>query len=218
MISKILVKVLDKICRVFNQLKIPWMIMGGMASSVWGEPRATYDIDFSILLEEGQLPRLFNTLKKRGFYFEQEGLVRVIQNLQYLTLSYRAGKVKIYIDIFLARSAYQYEALLRRRKIVFQHRELFFISPEDLILYKLLSGRGRDIDDVREILVTKRQDLNMRYLTRWAKKLGVLTLLKDEIRSLSTTVKLEKKNQKLIKYTNPIFAFFQKKKATKKTL
>ena len=58
------------------------------------------------------------------------------------------------------------------------------ISPEDLILVKLLSDRPRDTEDVRQILLESSGDLDFKYLEEWAGSLGVLQFLRDEVCSI----------------------------------
>ena len=38
--------------RILSENEIPYMIIGGMANAVWGEPRATIDIDVTIWFDE----------------------------------------------------------------------------------------------------------------------------------------------------------------------
>lgn len=56
------------------------------------------------------------------------------------------------------------------------------VSPEDLILLKLLAGRDRDIADIGDVMFTQ-GNLDEPYMRRWAKEIGVLdrleTLLKN---------------------------------------
>lgn len=183
MISKTILTLLDRCIQSLNRFKIPWMLMGGLATSVWAEPRATYDLDFVISADPTQLHALQTRLNKYGLKQIPKG-TRTIQNLAYLTFLYQSRRTPLYLDLFLARNEYQQVALSRRRPITFRGRKLFVISPEDLVLYKLIAGRGRDLDDVREILTSQLSITDFAYLKRWAKQLGVLTQLEDELISL----------------------------------
>lgn len=164
--------------------------MGGIATSVWAEPRATYDIDGVIALEETNLEQFLNEAVKEGFDFDRNQPVKIISGLPFITLIYPEKKRhKVCVDLFLARSGYAKEALSRREKITFKGLKISVIAPEDLVLYKLISGRSRDIDDVREILLAQKEGLDMEYLKGWAERLGIITQLEDEISSLFPEVK-----------------------------
>jgi hypothetical protein len=47
-----------------------------------------------------------------------------------------------------------------------------YLSPEDVVVHKLIAWRPRDQDDVASILSTK-LELDTDYITRWADEWGV---------------------------------------------
>jgi len=51
-------RLLGKIATALNKDKIPYMVIGGQAVLVYGEPRATKDIDVTLGLGIEGLPRL----------------------------------------------------------------------------------------------------------------------------------------------------------------
>lgn len=76
------------------------------------------------------------------------------------------------IDLFLAETNYQSQLLTRRRYHQTEWFGAWFVSPEDLILLKLLAGRPKDPIDVGEVLFIQ-GDLDLQYLRHWA---GVLEI------------------------------------------
>jgi len=58
------------------------------------------------------------------------------------------------------------------------------ISPEDLILYKLLSRRERDMDDIRDILSLQKRNIDINYMKKWAEELGVKAFLEDDLKTI----------------------------------
>lgn len=61
--------------------------------------------------------------------------------------------------------------------------EAWFVSPEDLILSKLLAGRPKDLVDVADVLFIQ-GDLDVIYLRLWAGRLGILESLEQALRSV----------------------------------
>ena len=55
---------------------------------------------------------------------------------------------------------------------------VWLISPEDLILLKLLAGRHRDRGDIADIVFTQGQ-LDADYMRQWADRLGVRDALEN---------------------------------------
>ena len=43
------------ICHVLEGGGIPYMVIGGLANAVWGEPRATLDIDITVWLPDANV-------------------------------------------------------------------------------------------------------------------------------------------------------------------
>ena len=55
-------EVLGAGARLLDQLEVPYMVVGGHANALWGEPRATLDIDVTVLLNESRLDELIGGL------------------------------------------------------------------------------------------------------------------------------------------------------------
>lgn len=183
MIARTLLNAMEEILRISRKNNVPIMFMGGIAVSAWGIPRATYDIDGIIQIDSEKLCKFLNSLSLKGFTYNKKEPVRVIKNLSFITLCHRMQKQKLYIDLFLVQSEYGKNALQRSKKITLNKLRVPIISPEDLILYKLLAGRTRDLEDVRNILLMQKEKLDTGYMKRWAKRLGISVFLKDELDS-----------------------------------
>jgi predicted nucleotidyltransferase len=82
-------------------------------------------------------------------------------------------------DIFIAETSFQREVLERRVAAGVEGRDVKLVSAEDLILFKLVAGRPRDLIDVQDVLFTQGK-LDEPYLRRWAGPLGVEARL-DEV-------------------------------------
>lgn len=183
MIANILLDIIVKLLKVTQRQQIPIMFMGGIAISVWAEPRATYDIDGIIDIDIAAQERFLQELSREGFAYDKNNPIKLIQNLPFITLGYPLEEHEIYVDLFLAKSKYAKEALIRKRAVRLAEVTIPVIAPEDAILYKLLAGRNRDIDDVRQILIAQKGNLDLKYMKKWAFRLGVITFLNDEIAS-----------------------------------
>ncbi len=182
MTRNILFTVLEKLVKISRKSKTKLALMGGLATSVFGRPRATYDIDGIISLQEGDLEPFLSLLKSNGFKFDQKQPVKFIRGLAFITFYYPAHKT--YVDLFVAKNEYQCTVLKRARRIKLEKLNLYVVSPEDLILIKLQAGREKDIEDVREIISENKSKLDFAYLKKWAKLLNVEIFLRDELRSL----------------------------------
>jgi predicted nucleotidyltransferase len=172
MIANILLDVIIKILKMTRKHKVPIMLMGGVAVSVWAEPRATYDIDGVINLDRANLEDFLQDLSKEGFSYDKNNPIKLIQNLPFITLIYPLEEHEIYVDLFLAKSKYAKEALNRKQEVKFSGVTIPIIAPEDAIIYKLLAGRSCDMEDVRQILIAQKGKLDIEYMKKWASQLG----------------------------------------------
>jgi len=78
----------------------------------------------------------------------------------------------------LKKDGYEIQKFNNRVKINFQGKEIYVISPEDLIISKLLwsksaGGSERQIKDCESIYRLNSVNLDSDYLKRWAKILGI---------------------------------------------
>lgn len=182
MTKNILLIVLEKLVRLSCKSKTKITLMGGIATSIFAQPRATYDIDGIISLKEEKLKDFLGLLRNSGFKFNQKQAVKFIKGLPLITFYY--PRYKTYVDLFIAQNKFQYEVLKRARKIKLGRLNLSVISPEDLILMKLQTAREKDLEDIRKIILENAKRLDFVYLKKWAKMLNVDIFLRDELRSL----------------------------------
>lgn len=83
-------------------------------------------------------------------------------------------------DAVIADRVYAKAALARRRGMRLGDMEFPVLAPEDVILYKSLGKRPKDFGPIESISDT--YSLDMVYLERWARHLGVLTFLRRALR------------------------------------
>lgn len=182
MVSDAVEQALLRMSELLKRAKIRHAFMGGVAASAWGEPRATYDVDVAVAVSPENHDQLVRILERNKYKLDTTPtLKRVGAALQYVRAEDTTLETRVVVDVFLTSDEYQNEALLRRRRISFRSKSLFLMSAEDTLLYKLLAAREKDMVDVQGILVASGDQLDMKYLRRWARRLGVSGQLEDEI-------------------------------------
>jgi len=179
MIKNTFLTVIRKLTEICKNAKAKIAFTGGIATNIWGRPRLTYDIDGIIKIDNSKLDVFLKYLRKSGFTCNKENSIKLIHNLPFLTTKYR----DMFIDLFIARTEYQNEIFKRIKLIKYKNIKIPLVSIEDLILLKLISGRTRDIEDIRDIFRFQKQ-IDFQYLKKWAKKLNVIIYLEDELQQL----------------------------------
>jgi hypothetical protein len=67
---------LSDLCRALEDSGVPYMLVGGQANAVWGEPRATLDIDVTVWAEGRTDVASFLASRFRALVDDAEGFVR----------------------------------------------------------------------------------------------------------------------------------------------
>lgn len=179
-------KLLLKICKILENLKILYAITGGYASSVWGRPRSTFDIDVIVELYKSDAHKLVCALKKISdiSYIEEDAVIQALEKIG--EFNYIDADTGIKVDFYIVgKDQYSKEKLKRRIAKKINVKNIYFVSPEDLILSKLLwykeSSSDRQIEDVKSIIKISGDILDKKYLRSWAHKLKLDDLLNKEI-------------------------------------
>lgn len=164
---------------LFERLGIPYALIGGLAVSVHGIPRPTHDLDFTISLDRGRVQVLFEAAAELGYTVSDEftkGWVDQVGGMPLVRVRQWLRGRSVDIDIFLAETRLQASLLARRSRLEVDGVPVWVVSPEDLILLKLIASRPRDIGDVMDIFLAQGQ-LDEEYLRKWASELNLLDSL-----------------------------------------
>jgi hypothetical protein len=126
------------------------MVIGGLAVAVRGRPRMTRDADVTVGLEPSELPRVLEAARAAGFSPRTEEPGSFVAKTGVLPLARTSDGWEV--DLIFAGSPYEHEAIARATVEDLQGVTLPVISAEDLVIHKVVAGRGRDLDDAEVIL------------------------------------------------------------------
>jgi hypothetical protein len=183
-----IIEVTLKVIKVFEKVGIAYHIGGSLASSAFGMARSTLDVDIVADIKPEQADEIYESLKAE-FYVDSEMIINAIQKESSFNLIHLETLFKV--DIFpLKRLPFDQQAFSRRLKKAFSEdasRQIFFATPEDIILRKLTWYKAgeevsdRQWNDVLGVLKVQGDQLDMIYLKYWARELSVSELLKKAI-------------------------------------
>jgi hypothetical protein len=144
-----------------DRMQIPYMVIGGFAVTIWGEPRFTRDLDVTISVDPerfqatiGRITAEFTPLVSDPVKFATD--TRVLP----IVLD------SVPVDIIFAALPYEEGAIARARAIQLRHGSVSVrvCAPEDLILHKIVSSRPRDHEDVEGVFRYRHAELDYAYL------------------------------------------------------
>lgn len=171
-----MVSFFQKITDVLDQHQIPYMLSGSIAMGLYVVPRMTRDIDFIIHLEAKNLD-LFVSSFKDGYYCDRdvvkeaiEGPVKMFNIIDHAT-GFKADFVVLKDDPF------RLEEFNRRQKVNYFGKTVYVVSPEDLIISKLIwiqdFQSAVQIEDIKNLIVIGSLDWD--YISKWTKQLKLHT-------------------------------------------
>jgi hypothetical protein len=172
-----------KVVKVLEECGIPYLIGGSLGSSIYGVPRATMDADLVVKLEVKNIISLVDQLKDE-FYIDSDMIKEALNQKACFNLIHLPTMFKV--DLFVSKNTpFEQEEFLRRQTETLPETGavLYFASPEDLILHKLLwYQEGGEVSerqwlDALNVYMVQSERLDHDYLRHWAAELEILALL-----------------------------------------
>jgi len=149
-----------EVTAALERVGVRYMLIGGLAVSLWGEPRSTLDVDVTIWTEPEELERTIRELCAHLRAIPQNPSVFVRQTRVLPAMS--SGQVRL--DIVFASLPEEERIIGRAQPKTVAGRTVMVISVEDLIFMKLASERPKDIQDAQLLLRRFHDALDRVYL------------------------------------------------------
>ena len=169
------------VVQVLNQLNISYMLTGSVASSFYGLPRSTHDIDFVAVILPHDAKKLAKSFDPNRYYISEETIQEAIaQGSPFNLIDSHTG---LKADFWPPKSdPYHQTCFNRRKKQKIFENDTYIATPEDLILtklewYKLSGGSEMQFKDALGIYEVQKKDLDLEYIYKWSEHLGVKHLV-----------------------------------------
>jgi hypothetical protein len=169
---------------IFEKLSIKYLIGGSLASSLYGIPRATQDVDVVADIRMSQVDTIIENLKET-FFIDEDMIRKSVKNKETFNIIDKEYLFKI--DIFMFGTDNFSDKEMERR-VLFQvpdstGQRIYLCSPEDIIAHKLYWFRlGNNIserqwNDAANVLKVQDTKLDFKYLKEICADRGVADLL-----------------------------------------
>jgi hypothetical protein len=162
---------------------VDYMLVGSLSSNAYGIPRSTKDADAVVALGRDQLRAIVEQLGP-AFRLEPQGAFETVTATikHVIHVSESPFKIELFEP---SDDPHDQERFRRRARVRLFGRPTYIPSPEDVIVTKLrwsrLGRRGRDVDDVRNVIAVQGQKLDWPYVEHWCALHGTTDVL-DEVR------------------------------------
>jgi len=173
-------KLLSKIGAGLANHGLPYMIIGGQAVLLYGEPRLTKDIDITLGVNIDSLEHLLRAVQAlalKPLPEDRDSFVR--QTMVLPTVDEATG---IRVDFIFSYTPYETGAIKRAKKVKILDQEVNFAAPEDLVIHKIFAGRPRDLEDVRTVLL-KNPTIDLSYIRKWLREFDNASYKKEFLKN-----------------------------------
>jgi hypothetical protein len=173
-----LASVLAAVAAVLRTKGLRWYVFGAQAVLAYGRPRLTADLDITVSVAIEQVPDLVSSLAAAGLRLQPQATDDFVRRTHVLPFVHEATGIPV--DIVLAGPGLEEEFLANARELDLAGVTVPVISPEDLVVTKILAGRPKDLDDIAGIL---REQLPTLDLDRCRRLLSMLqeALSRDDL-------------------------------------
>lgn len=165
----------QKITDVLNEANIPYMLSGSVAMSIYILPRATRDFDFIIHLEPQNIDRFIDHFKD-GYYCDKEAIQDAVKRRSIFNIIDHASGFKADF-VVLKDEAFRQEEFNRRKKVDFFDKTIYVVSPEDLLISKIIwiqeYQSAQQVEDIKNL--TAIENMDWVYIKKWISKLNLKT-------------------------------------------
>ncbi|HEX6909576.1 MAG TPA: hypothetical protein VF142_04260 [Longimicrobium sp.] len=171
-----LADIFRRLVDVLDACGIPYMLTGSFASSYYGAPRGTQDIDVVITATPDQLRALVAQFPRDTYYVDEAAaLASFDENGQFNVIDMTSGwKIDF---IIRKRRPFSEEEFRRRGPGDVAGVPIAIATPEDVLIARLEGARledsRRQIEDAGGILRVRASDLDRIYLEHWIERLGL---------------------------------------------
>jgi hypothetical protein len=175
-----------QVTEIFEELSIPYVIGGSMASTAYGRIRTTMDVDIVVDLRAEQVDSLVAALES-DFYVDSNSINEAIRRRSSCSFIHLETMFKVDLFVMKDRPFDQLQISRRTRKVLGSEpgQAAYVATAEDIILAKLdwyrLSGQqsDRQWQDIQGILQVSGEQLDREYLYQTAAGLGVSKILEQ---------------------------------------
>jgi hypothetical protein len=168
-----------------EQLRMRYMITGGIASVIYGEPRLTHDVDIVLEMERGKESGIVDAFPADEFYCAPIEIIRVEASRSHrghFNIIHHDTGFKA--DIYLKGTDQLHEwALSERRKLKIEGEPIWVAPPEYVILRKLEyyreGGGDKHIRDIEGMIELSRDTIRLDQLNEMIERYGLVKEWKE---------------------------------------
>ena len=167
---------------VLSEVGVQHLVGGSLASSAWGEQRATNDADFLLQLDRAALDVFLSQLPQ-GFFVEAAEVRQAVASGEAFASFQTLYEPTVFkIDNFISNSDWERQQLKRAKHLDIGGSSVPFAGPEDMIIAKCrwfdLGNRvsDRQWHDLVRLMEVQHGKLDRQYIELWLEHFGLMDI------------------------------------------
>ncbi len=180
---------LRELSKFLKEARVDYAVLGGIAVSVYSEPRMTQDIDLNIILDIKDLAEFLKKSRDYGFLPLPTDIHKFVKETGVIPMKFSKSGVIGRFDFIIAQNLIEFAGIKRAGFKKIYNVNVKIVTAEDLLLHKLLSERPRDHEDARGILLRQGKKLNLEYVSAWLKKIDKLIIKRRLFKEFNELIK-----------------------------
>jgi hypothetical protein len=148
-------ELLKKLAISLDRASLPYMVFGGQAVLIYGEPRLTRDIDITLGIEPQEAKPVLQLIEQLELKIRIDNPEEFL--VQTFVLPVLDPRSNFFIDFVFSLTPFERQAICRSRIVEIDGVPVRYISLEDLIVTKIIAGRPRDLEDVKGVILKNRE-------------------------------------------------------------
>lgn len=157
----------EEIFREFQKNKVKYVLVGGIAFNLLGGERTTLDMDILVEMSDKNLRKIVSILKKAGYHVKQPVDPMAIADKRTREDWIRNKHMKAF-NFYKSERSYEEVDILIDSPVSFKDADknaietfrsgikLRIISPQDFIRMKKKAGREKDLKDIKDLKLARR--------------------------------------------------------------
>lgn len=171
-----LVDVIHWLEGVFDRLQIRRSYGGAIAYNYYGPPRLTQDVDVLAMIQDTKVPGLVEELEAEGCRHgdweprpvELRPVLQDLRGKAHLAVFLCHG---VRTELFVPWHPFHHRVLERSPERELEGRRIRIHAPEDLVVFKKIFDRPKDLGDIKAILLARKGRLDLPRLKSDAREL-----------------------------------------------
>jgi hypothetical protein len=157
---------LHEVERIFDKLKLTRSYGGAIAYNYYGPPRLTQDLDVLVLIPDSRVPALVEELSATGWRhpcsksasIDLRAVLAELRSSAHLAVFEWKG---VRVEVFTPWHPFHHRVLERSPEEEFEDRRIRIHAAEDLIVFKKIFDRPKDLTDIKAILLSQTGKLDL---------------------------------------------------------